>query len=83
MSKFMPDHQAQRETELVEAVAKVIDPKAFDHSPGMTRTRSGQVMTDADATLAKDQANEINRDRARQVAADVIAVVRAHVFDPE
>ena len=65
----------------IEAVAKAIDPGAWDDRPVLKEAASGYV-PDEDATKMFRRVNDSNRERARNIAIDVIAIGRAATPTP-
>jgi len=64
------------ELELINAVARAIDPGAWDDRPVTKKTDWGTWAEDEAITRAARNINEVNRNRAREIAINVIHIVR-------
>ena len=76
--KLLPSEVGQAELDLIEAVAKSVDPGAWDDRPVLKQSiasASGYEI-DPSGTAASRAVNDRNRLRAREIAIDVIEIVR-------
>lgn len=67
-----------RDLELIDKVARLISPGAFDDRPHLKRDGDRYVVDEEFSRLARE-GNERNRDQVRDLAITIIRAVQEHI----